>query len=517
MSNSEQVIKQTEKEINTKNKKIVKGDSIVELAVNLALTKKIYLFRDEKKEGYAKFFQSGCYEIRKIQGRAFKDYLASLVWNEIKKPLCSAAMTDTLNTLEAIARSKNTEHELHLRTAWHKKSLWYDLGDWRAVRINSKGWKIVKNPPVLFKKLGHQRPQTEPVKAGNIRDILRFVNISQADQILLLTYLVVALIPDIPRVILVIFGDPGSAKTTFFELLKSIIDPSQMETLPLIKNQRELMQLFAHHFALFFDNLSYFPDRISDEISMACTGSSFSKRKLFTDDDDFVYKFKRLIGVNGINFLASKSDILDRSLIFELHRITNKNMLEKRELMQEFEKAKPRILGGIFDVLTEVMRIRKQGGIKLTEMPRMADYATWSAEVAEAMGEGSQKFTQAFKKNIEKQNAEALEASCIAQAVMKFMGEKEIWEGTGHQFLQELQKLDSDSVLLWSQDRNWPRTASWVWKRIKEVRVNLDRADIEASYNDKVRPRLIKLLNRKFKTTDSAGSADMLSNIKSTF
>ena len=43
-------------------------------------------------------------------------------------------------------------------------AIWYDLGDWRAVRIDAGGWRVVDDPPVLFRHLAHQRAQVEPVQ-----------------------------------------------------------------------------------------------------------------------------------------------------------------------------------------------------------------------------------------------------------------------------------------------------------------------------------------------------------------
>ena len=43
--------------------------------------------------------------------------------------------------------------------------------------------------------------------------------------------------------------------------------------------------------------------------------AGFSKRQLYTDDDDIIYHFRRCIGFNGINLRATKADLLDRAII----------------------------------------------------------------------------------------------------------------------------------------------------------------------------------------------------------
>jgi hypothetical protein len=71
------------------------------------------------------------------------------------------------------------------------------------------------------------------------------------------------------------------------------------------------------------------------------TGSRFSKRQLYTDDDDIIYSFKRCIGFNGINLVATKADLLDICLIIQLERIPKENRRKIEEIWKEFEKIKP--------------------------------------------------------------------------------------------------------------------------------------------------------------------------------
>jgi hypothetical protein len=51
------------------------------------------------------------------------------------------------------------------------------------------------------------------------------------------------------------------------------------------------------------------------------SGAGFNKRALYSNDEDFIYKFKRGIGVNGINLATTRADFLERSLVIKLKRI----------------------------------------------------------------------------------------------------------------------------------------------------------------------------------------------------
>jgi hypothetical protein len=71
------------------------------------------------------------------------------------------------------------------------------------------------------------------------------------------------------------------------------------------------------------------------------TGSGFSKRELFTNDDDVIYNFKRCIGINGINLGATKSDLVDRGLIIEHIPIPKHRKRLLKEIWQNFFGIRP--------------------------------------------------------------------------------------------------------------------------------------------------------------------------------
>jgi hypothetical protein len=123
------------------------------------------------------------------------------------------------------------------------------------------------------------------------------------------------------------------------------------------------VQKLSHNYVAYFDNISLIPDWISDQLCRAVTGSGFSKRELYTDDDDIIYNFKRCIGFNGINLGATKADLLDRGIIIELERIPREKQRRLEEIWVEFDSIKPELLGYIFDILVKLLQAKSNGGI----------------------------------------------------------------------------------------------------------------------------------------------------------
>ena len=390
----------------------------------------------------------------------------------------SEAIKNTIAVLEGRASFAGPLHKIHNRFAWNNNDLWYDLTNeaWQAIKINSQGWEIIDNPPILFKRYSHNRPQIIPAINGDAQLILNYVNIQdKQQQLLLMVFLISCFIPDIAHVVLVIFGSQGSAKSTLSKLLRRIIDPSVIEVSSIPDTHKELVQTLAHHAFLFFDNVSYISETTSDILCKAVTGSGFPKRELYSDDEDVIYSFKRCIGINGINLMGTRPDLLERSLLLELHRIDPNNRKQEKELMIGFEKEIPLILGGVLDVLVKAIQIKSS--VQIKSLPRMADFAVWGCAISRALGYTESDFLDAYHVNISKQTETVLNENIVATAIMSFMDERNSWTGTATGLLGELtnhakfQNIDT-------YEKYWPKASNTLARRLNELKVNLKEVGI---------------------------------------
>ena len=236
----------------------------------------------------------------------------------------------------------------------------------------------------------------------------------------------------------------------------------------------------------YYDNVSSLPQWISDVLCRAVTGSGFSKRMLYTDDDDFIYKFKRCVGFNGINIAATKPDLLERALILELKRISDDKRRKLKQLWKQYGMIKPQLLGFIFDIIVKVLNRLKE--VHLTELPRMADWAEFGEVISRCLGHPEGAFLRAYSKNLAAQNEHALEASQISTAIIKLM-EKRMSEGTylsecirGIRYFKgsmtELRKIlkeiaDCELEIDTKDKRNWPQSPQALGNKLTEATTNL--------------------------------------------
>lgn len=333
----------------------------------------VSLFHDEQGNGYISLEIGGHQGIWPCRSKSIKKWLSSEVYRTQKKAPGSEVIKSILAVLEGKACFDGSEIELQNRVAWHNDELWYDLTNkqWQTVQITKDGWNIIDKSPAIFKRYSHHRAQVMPVPNGDVNLFLKYVNITNPQhRLLLLVFLVACFIPGFPHAMLVIFGAQGSSKSTLSKLARLLVDPSQIEVASFPSKQKELIQALAHHYFLFFDNVSHISEEQSDILCKAVTGGGHIKRELFENDEDIIYNFMRCIGMNGINLVTTRPDLLERSLLLELERVEPTERKTEKELYDNFKKDLPLILGGVFDALVKAIQIHPT--IKLDSNHRMA-------------------------------------------------------------------------------------------------------------------------------------------------
>lgn len=405
----------------------------------------------------------------KLRSRHTKNYLYRLFHKVEGKPPYSEAVNTAISTLESYAYFGKESHQVNNRVGRKGDSIYYDLGDNKhVIKVNSNGWKIQTHAPVYFHRYAHQKKQVVPAQGGSLSDFLTFTNVANPQQeLLLLTYLVVCLIPDIPRAMLLVHGDQGSAKSTLMKFIRSLIDPSHVPLLTPPESPKELVQFASHNYALMLDNLTSMPTWLSDAMCRVITGDGFSKRQLFTDDEDVLYAYKRASAISGITQVSDKPDLLDRSLLLELNRIPDTKRLDERSLWLEFNQKKPAIFGAMLDALSATLVNHSKADPK--KKPRMADYYRYCLATAMELGFSENSLFAAFEHNTFTQNEEAIEQSAVAQALIDFMQERNSYFGTSSQLHADLYERAKKIGL----GKSFPKSSKWLWRKIVEVRPNL--------------------------------------------
>jgi len=414
----------------------------------------------------------------KIKSQRFKTYLTKLFYEATKEGCGRETLQQVQDLCSAKSLFQGPQRSLSYRGAWSENRILIDLGtpEWSAIEVSASGWRMVKPKRPPFRRFGHMQSLPAPESGGRVQDILSILPIrDRTSQVLTCAWLPTAFIPDLPRPGLVLSGLQGSGKTFTTERLRLLIDPSQTLTLSLSKDQTELIQALDHHYLPTFDNLDSLPKWASDVLCRSVTGAGFTKRELYSDDDDFSYSFFRPYILNGISVCATRPDLLDRSLIIELDRISEKERKSLKTLSSAFKRLQPRVLGAMLDALVFAMQTKDK--IALPELPRLADWCEWAVPVAEHLGIGKEAFLEAFDKSIKRQHSEVNNSEPAAVAILDFMSNQSGWTGTPSVLYAELSKKAEELKL--DREKSWPKAPNALTRKLKAIGHNLASEGIE--------------------------------------
>ncbi len=447
--------------------------------VRTLLDEGIELFHDQFKVPHARVPVDGHWENCALGDFGFKRWAALRYYERTGKMLQRDKFSAALLVLEAKAANEAPQRELHTRVANFEGAIWYDLSDrdWRCVRIAPDGWEVVSDPPILFRRWPHQQPQVEPVRGGSLGNIFNFLPLSRAEwETLLLPYLVACLVPDIPHPILATFGPNGAGKSTISRIFKILIDPSTLATLAFGTDQAGLVQQLSHHYYACYDNVSALPDWASDFLCRASTGEGFTKRGLYTNDEDFIYAYRRCASLNGLNLVVLKPDLLDRTILVHVEGIGKTERREEKEFWTQFESVRARLLGAVFDALSVAMKVKTAQ--KHKDLPRMADFAAWGAAAAEAIGIGSQTFLDHYARDEGARIEELICEDPLALAIVELVRARGSWSGLASELLKEVKRWghmeNADQ-----HDARWPKTPNRLSARLNELQASLGKAGVE--------------------------------------
>lgn len=489
------------------------------------------LFTDTRRKAYIRLKMEKRWRTLDLDDTSFQEWLSSEFFKAEKRAPGSEALRSAIGILKGKAKFEGETHALSLRVAEYGGAFYYDLNDQdgNVVQITPAGWGIIEEPIPMFRRLAHMLPQVLPVKdagSGHIDAFLDLLNLFGQDRLMFRTMLITDLVPSIPHMCLFVSGPPGSAKSTFARLEKDIIDPSEIDVLSLPKDERELIRALDRSYLCSFDNLSNIIRDRSDMLCQAITGAAVMTRRLFTDDDDYMRKFRTIVRLNGISSEIREPDLLERTILMELREITGTSRKSEKALWRQFRELKPLVLGEMFDILARAMALK--GGLTPRYSPRMADYYEWAEVVAVATGSTQDDFYSLFKAYEDKQKCQAIEQSILGPLLTEIG--REGFVGTAAQLLETINHRARD-IQLDVRRYGWPlnpadlgRKMSPLIKPLKDEGVFVYRGmtydRLKRSFPEMVdyrvkqnnyggSERMLVITNRELKSADKASNSTM--------
>lgn len=481
---------------------------------------KAKLFHSANETAYADIWIDGRRETWVIGSKGFRHWLLKEYFQLTEGAPNGESLKAALMTAEAMAHYNGEERQVFLRVARHEGKLYLDLcdKDWRVVEIDKDGWRVINDPPVRFRRTNGMLPLPDPVPGGSIHLLRPFLNLGHENDFILVGSWLVAVLRDTgPYPVLVIFGEQGSAKSSFSKLMKRLLDPNSAP-LRTLRDERDMFIGANNGYTLVFDNISGMNAATSDTLCRLATGGAFVTRQLYTDQDEMMFDAMRPIVLNGIDDVVVRPDLSDRSISLMLEAIPQNKRKPEKELNAEFEEAHPLILGVLLDAVSA--GLGRWESVKFDELPRMADFATWATACEEALWGRQGAFMEAYNENRARSVREVIEANPVASAVQIMMEDKDRWQGTANGLLSVLSGINVEQGNV--AHRSWPQSPRDLSNHLRRQATYLRHAGVDIDIGnersrDKQRERLITISKIAVKTpsvpsglsfTDAADDTD---------
>ena len=427
---------------------------------------------------FADFITDGHRETWPIRSKCFRTWVRRCYYLSTGAVPSASAIGSMLDLLEARAQFDAPERVVNIRLAEHAGRLYLDLADehWRAVAIGPDGWRVLGCPQVRFRRSPGMLPLPVPERGGSIEILQSFLNLSSKnDFVLIVAWLLAALRCGGPYPLLAISGEQGSAKTVLSKMLRALVDPNVAPVRALPRDERELMLAANNGHLLAFDNLSSLPSWLSDALCRIASGGSLAVRKLYTDDEEVLFRAARPTLLNGIEDVIGRPDLADRAIFLSLGPIGEEQRRSETELWREFERIRPVILGALLDAIAQ--GLRAVNSVHVSRLPRMADFEIWATACEPALWPAGT-FTRAYAANRRSAIEGIIEADPVTACVRQLVSERGSWAGSAADLLKVGERTRRTS-----NNTGWPKNPRVLAGHLRRAQTFLRTLGIEITFN----------------------------------
>lgn len=392
------------------------------------------LWHDQDANAYATLQRGEQVEHLSLCGKRFPLWMREIYFRQEAKPPKGQALKDALGTLEALAVLQGRQYQVHLRVARSPKldRIYVDLGSnsQEVVEVGPEGWTIrsLEDIPVRFYRTPGMKGLPRPVQPGRVEALRPLLNADDRGFLLSVAWLLASLSGSGPYPILALSGEQGSAKSSMSRLLQGLVDPSTAGVRAAIRDGEDLYVAARNSHVLCLDNLSTLRDQLADDLCRISTGASFSKRKLFRDDEEAVIYVCRPLIINGIPDLLSRGDLADRCLGLTLRAIPGSARVAELDYWAKVEAVSGEILGGLLTALSGALA--RWGQTRLAELPRMADFVRLVVAAEPDLPWPVGAFLEVYQQVRQEAASISLDGDPFAEALQRVLKEQNSWEGS---------------------------------------------------------------------------------------
>ena len=430
-------------------------------------------FHDKDMKAYVATNEGGR-RVLPVRSQDFRRWLSREFFEKYGKGCNNNAVADALNTIEASAIHRGGEEAVFLRVANTGNRLYLDLCDeaGRVVEIGPDGWTIRHDATVNFIRKPGMMPFPEPERGGNVDQLRPFLNIHPEDFPLVIGWILGALRGKGPFPVMVLQGEQGTGKSTTSRVLRSFVDPSSVPLRNPPREVRDLLVSAINNWLPCLDNLSGLAPEFSDALCRLSTGGGMDSRALYSDTEQVLIDIQRPVLVNGIDDIAARPDLSERSIILTLPVIDPTQRRQESAFWNEFEAVKAGVFGAILDALAGAWRLAPF--THLSRLPRMGDIAVWATAAESALGWKPGTFMAAYDNNQQHAIEAGIEASPVGSTLLDLLAGCRQWTETP----SELYATLTERAGLMAKSKAWPQSTKGLKNILHRLAPSLRRMGI---------------------------------------
>ena len=490
------------------------------LLLDLVDDVELFHLSGDDSEGWVSVVEGGRRDTYRLHSAQFRSFLYSRLWRVHRRTGNPAALANALATLDARAIYESPANKVELRVFGDESEIHVDLGDEgrTTAHVTPEGWTLRLDTPVRFIRPRGFQAFPMPERGGTLQDLREFVNVeTEADWLLFLAWLVYTFQSQSDFVILTIFGEHDSAKSTVARIAKELTDPGIANARPAPRSEDDLAATAKNSRTMAYDNLSEIQPWLADELCRLATGTCFTGRRFFTNEEEYLIEAKRPVIINAIPDVLERPDLIDRVVCIWLPPLRDEMRIPTAEFKARLDAKRARIFGALLDAISGVLKLLP--GVKLASAPRMADFARWGTALERYLGYEPGTFMQAYENNRAAVVLTGLDDFVLVTPLRLLMAAtKGSWEGSPLKLLNKLNSLKTPELEVSRKSQGWPRTAGGLSSALRRHRRGLERLGIKietwrAPTRD--RTRYIRIQQREAsgggpaKTTKLASTTDM--------
>jgi hypothetical protein len=363
----------------------------------------------------------------------------------------------------------------------------------QIVEVSASGWSIQDRAPVLFRRPRGVLSLPTPARGAGLIELRVLLGIEDdATWQLLVAWMLAAMRPRGPYPLLCLHGQQGSAKSTRARILQSLLDPSAADLRAEPRDNQDLIIAATNGWVVALDNLSSIPPWLSDSLCRLASGAGMSKRELYSDNDEIIFKAQRPVILTSIEDVATRGDLLERAIVLTMEPIPEEARLPESRIWAELEHCRASVFAALLDALVGAMK--QLPNVKVKGLPRMADFALFAHAVEAHLGWDPGSFAAAYETNRADAVSIALESSPIVPALQKLLMSQNSWSGPACDMFATICDGMSQTVLKSSE---WPKNARSLSGKLRRLAPNLPHIGICVNFDNTKRPKMINLVRKE--------------------